>query len=142
MLARVQANCGVDALIEAKSLLYWAALFGNPYSVRWLLEAGANPNRAFESGATPLHAAAESRSVDCCRILIEHGVTVDVMDDEGRTPLLCAIENSNIRNAELLLEHGASVGVRDKSGRGPIEYLEGHVSAREFREVFERTGVK
>jgi uncharacterized protein len=59
----------------------------NPDVVRLLVEHGADVDgRNAEGGATPLHNAAQSGSVELVRALLELGADRDAKTDDGRTP--------------------------------------------------------
>merc|ERR1719473_1406937 len=77
-----------------------------------LLDAGANPNCALKSGATPLHFA--GRCVEQVKILLKHGARANTTNDEGETPLHSA---KTIEVAEALLSAGADINDADKTGR-------------------------
>lgn len=143
IMAKLIDSCGgTDAYFDEAPLLYWAGLFGNPFSIRWLLDKGADANKITALGESPLHAAADSRSVDCCRLLVEGGANLEAVDREGRTPLLRAIVGQNIRNAECLLEHGAEFNVRDGLDRGAVEHANQTGWAKEFLQMFTRVSAR
>jgi hypothetical protein len=81
--------------------------------VELLVERGANVNRRFPDGRTPLFAAAESGNIRVVNFLIAHGAHVNerVLDD---TALDAAEQHSNIPAARVLSAHG---GVRS-NGHG------------------------
>lgn len=55
--------------------------------IRLGLGAGLDPNLRDGVGATPLHRAASSLSVEAVRLLIAAGAALDAQDAEGNTPL-------------------------------------------------------
>ena len=88
-------------------------------AMRFLLRAGANPNRACW-GATPLHHAIDTE-IDCVnqhlqrtprpnewpnpcitRLLLEHGADPFICDSEGETPYDFAIRRKHFHAADLL----------------------------------------
>jgi len=67
----------------------------NPEVVRALLEAGADANgRMAEGGATPLHNAAGSGSVELVRLLLEYGADPEARLDDGRAPADLAADDA------------------------------------------------
>jgi hypothetical protein len=73
--------------------------------VELLIEHGANVNRRFPDGRTPLFAAAESGNIRVVNFLIAHGARVNerVLDD---TALDAAEQHGNIPAARVLGAHG------------------------------------
>ncbi len=74
--------------------------------VELLVERGANVNRRFPDGRTPLFAAAESGNVRVVNFLIAHGARVNerILDD---TALDAAEQRGNTPAARVLAAHGA-----------------------------------
>lgn len=116
-----------------KTLLYFAACFGDRESAQALLSAKADINIKNTIGYTPLHGAARMGNYDVAQLLIEHGAYVDAKDDSGLTPMhCCAITQKhqaegnrtlldNVgRVAQLLIEHGANVDAKDNSSSTPL----------------------
>ena len=63
--------------------------------MRALLEAGADANgRTTEGGATPLHNAAASGSVELVQLLLEYGADAEARLDDGRTPAALASDDA------------------------------------------------
>jgi uncharacterized protein len=58
----------------------------NPAVIGILLEHGADPNGRTAGGATPLHNAAQSGSVELVQLLLGHGADPHAQTDDGRTP--------------------------------------------------------
>jgi ankyrin repeat protein len=71
---------------------------------------------------TPLHIAAMSNSVECCKILIENGCDVNSRDDKMRTPLMLACQFQNLKCIELLLSTGCDLDLVDKIGNMALHY--------------------
>jgi ankyrin repeat protein len=96
--------------------LMYAVLYGDPDSVRLLLERGADPNLRNDGKATALMYAADDP--EKTRLLLEHGADANARSDEGRTPLLIAASRSGSSPVvRLLLDHGANPSDRDSGGR-------------------------
>jgi cytohesin len=92
--------------------LYLAAYHGHLKEVQILIEHNAYIHIRYDSGQTPLHAAATPDSrrdqADIMQVLLDHGAIIDAEDDEGRTPLQMALEEGQDNNATWLKEHGAT----------------------------------
>lgn len=67
-----------------------------------LLEAGASPNTAQQSGFTPLHEAALRGHADLVRVLLQHHADRSARNSEGRTPGDLAREKGHAEVAKLL----------------------------------------
>jgi ankyrin repeat protein len=92
--------------------LYLATYLGHLKEVQILFEHNADIHIRYDSGHTPLHAAASPNSrrdqADIMQVLLDHGAIIDAEDDEGRTPLQLALERGHDNNATWLKEHGAT----------------------------------
>lgn len=84
-----------------------AAYFGKTEMVRYLLNAGADPDMSNLWGATPLAWAAHSGDVESTRLLLERGACPDPALPSGLTlwPLRYAAERGHIEVAKLILDH-------------------------------------
>ena len=84
------------------TLLHVAAGFGSdPYMIKALIEAGADPDARADNGATPLHWAAEHNSnPSVIKALIEGGADPAARDDAGKVPFDYAKENSALRGTD------------------------------------------
>ncbi|WP_340588804.1 ankyrin repeat domain-containing protein [Erythrobacter alti] len=89
---------------------------------RWLLQEGANPNIADNSGRTPLIVAAEAGFLDGVEVLLRRGARVDVANATGETPLIAAVHARNIELMEVLLAGGADPDRTDNAGRSARDY--------------------
>ncbi|MCP3920709.1 MAG: hypothetical protein GY711_34720 [bacterium] len=153
-------SCGETALHEA-------VRSAGEGMVRLLLERGADPSVAEESGSTPLHAAAEDslhgHLAGVVTALLNAGASPDAEDGEGRTPLHAAVgprggeeffneEEANraedpsayrvdVETVRLLLERGARVDARDEQGRTPLDGMRGTGdAARQAAELLRQHG--
>jgi ankyrin repeat protein len=91
--------------------LHYAAIYGSPEAIEFLLNAGADPNARDQSGATPLVYAAWS--YERTRLLVEHDAEVNLATKHGITPLLVASGvHGNFRTVRYLLEKGADLNAR------------------------------
>ncbi len=78
-------------------------------TVRWLLQAGLDPDTADNAGMTPLMYAAEEASADTVSLLLAAGARTDTRDDQGRSALMHA------------LWHGTDYGLNERYVRPRTE---------------------
>jgi ankyrin repeat protein len=98
--------------------------------VRFLLEHGADPNRASRWGQTALHQALRrDNALPIIELLLDLGVPVDLRFEEGdayvdvakgSTALHVAAWRARPATLKLLIERGASVDATDGQGRTPL----------------------
>jgi len=87
-------------------------------AVRYLLDHGADVNRALTPGLTALALAAESGSTITVRLLLDHKAKVSTAERDGRTPLHRA---RTPEIARMLFAAGANtINARDYEGRTPL----------------------
>ena len=93
---------GVPPLVY---MMQWAT---TPVGPRWLLEHGADPNRAWGAdGEAPLHVAARRWDVPLVEVLVRHGADPHRRRADGRTPRTLADLHGNHDVAAWLAAHGA-----------------------------------
>lgn len=102
--------------------LMYAALYGDPDSVRLLLENGADPNLKNEAGATALMWALAD--VEKTRLLLAQRADANARSDDGRTPLIIAAsQRGSGAVVKLLLDHGANPDAKSVTFRGEMTAL-------------------
>ncbi len=75
---------------------------------RWLLEHGADANRAWgELGEAPIHVVARKHGVDFAELLARHGADLRRPRADGRRPYFLAELHANRAVAGWLIAHGA-----------------------------------
>jgi ankyrin repeat protein len=96
-----------------------ATLNSDKDMVRRLLDAGADPNRRNDAGATALMWAAGD--LDKTRLLLDHGGDPNAKSDEARTPVMIAAGFRGSRAAvALLLDRGADPSAMAPDGSTPL----------------------
>ena len=86
--------------------------------VKFLIQKGADVNKAHKTGDTPLICAAEGGNSQCMRVLIQEGADVNHTNDYGYSALWHAVFKCHSVCTEMLLKAGADVN--SKMGCEPI----------------------
>jgi ankyrin repeat protein len=85
------------------------------------LEQGADPNRAYSYGGTPLYWTAIHCDTTIAKILLSKGADPLIGDiNDGSAPLLRASYHGSINMVILLLKAGADINQADKYGNTPL----------------------
>uniref|UniRef100_A0A061RZB8 Ankyrin repeat-containing protein n=1 Tax=Tetraselmis sp. GSL018 TaxID=582737 RepID=A0A061RZB8_9CHLO len=87
--------------------------------VKFLLEAGADPNLTTRKGNTPLRAAVLLGDADSLLALVHNGADVNLETARG-TPLTTACGQSDVDMVSLLLDKGACLHMEARSGTTPL----------------------
>jgi ankyrin repeat protein len=101
----VETGADVDLIANNESKvapLNSAVASGNTRIVELLLDAGADPDIAQQSGITPLHSAAHKGNADICEILIKNGAGIMIRSDDGRTAIDFATEMGHDKVVNIL----------------------------------------
>lgn len=143
-----QASDQPDA--TGRTPLFYAALAREAEGVSALIEAGADPDRAYAGGITPLMAAIgmyDVRDFDYCvgphyvliptpekedrtvQALLAGGADPNLADVAGRTAVHHAARKLNVSVFALLRDAGAGLDARDETGWEPKDYAEDHLLA-------------
>lgn len=123
-VASLLEEVDVNAQLNGRTALYFAAIKGHVGMVKLLLERGADVNAVRQSdGSTALHGAVEHEHAEVVLILLRSRANVDAQDQWGYTPLhralrysvaLFGANNSRITDiVEYLLSYGADSNLRD-----------------------------
>ncbi|CAM0952103.1 unnamed protein product [Alopecurus aequalis] len=75
--------------------------------VKYLLDHGADPDKASEGGISPLHCAAGHGDCKTIELLLAKGAYVDPIADNMGTPLILATRLREVGVVKTLLEHNA-----------------------------------
>jgi ankyrin repeat protein len=101
---------------------------------RLLLEAGADPSRAADTGCTPLFIAASGGQLEVLRLLLVRGAAMDAVHrHDGATAFHSACYDNQPECVEALARAGCDVGLKDIGGLTGREIAEakGHTAVVE-----------
>ena len=116
----IERGADVNAVNKrGESVLWRTALNGCDDVVEALVQAGADVNKADQSGGAPLSVAANAT---IAKTLIERGAEVDAVDNRGETALWRAIHCQHLDVVEALVQAGADVNKADENGESPLAY--------------------
>ena len=87
--------------------------------VRYLVEQGADMEKADILGETPLMNASDKGHLEITRYLLEQGADRDMANNVGHTPLHYAAQFDQLEIAKLLMVYGADVNAKDRNGKLP-----------------------
>ncbi|MDR0423834.1 MAG: ankyrin repeat domain-containing protein [Rickettsiales bacterium] len=99
-----------------------SALQNNPRATRVFIMSGENPNEINIAGATALHIAARSGSLEVADILIKNNAQINLQDKDGWTPLMRAALKNNVEIVKLLLDNGANPLIINEAGNSALVY--------------------
>jgi ankyrin repeat protein len=94
----------------------------------------------FTNQSTPLHWAAESGSVDLCRLMLDHQAicgSLSSTDASGATPLHWAAGEGRVDVVRLFESRGAPMDARDENGENALHFacLPGHEAVCSFSSI-------
>lgn len=120
--ALLEEGIAIDSrLLDGTTALHWAVLRDQLGSVRFLLEAGADPMAANRNGITPLFLAAQNGNADIAALLLDAGASPHAIGSTGESILMTAVRTGSPALIELLLAHGALVDYREPEfGQTPL----------------------
>ncbi|CAM0955253.1 unnamed protein product [Alopecurus aequalis] len=107
---------GVDK--EGRTPLFFAIICKGVGTPKYLLDHGADPNKASHDGSSPLHAAAKSGDCETIELLLLKGAYVDPVAFCG-TPLHCAATEDHYSAMKILLDHNADCN-KMVNGKTPL----------------------
>lgn len=113
---------------DGHTALAWAGIRGQGEVARFLVGAGADPNRVGSDGASALQWAAYHDDIETVAALLRAGGNPTIRDRRGRTPLHVAARRGSIGVAELLLNAGADPNAVTNEGWSTLSaaYRGGH----------------
>jgi hypothetical protein len=125
---------------EGFTLLAEAAALGHNRVVKLLLERGATPDAATDSGFTPLTLALRGGHDGTAQILVNSGAGLDKSDSAyGKTALLWAVENKASGTIiKLLCEKGCDLDAKSRQGLTACVFAQRSRRMRRARRVRRR----
>jgi len=134
---------GGGSLSDLDLQLIEATNFGDPQTVKSLIESGANVdakkktvNRTsawdnflrgkkfkstkFVSIDTPMHNAVLYGRIEAVKVLLNNGADVDIMDTSS-TPLDTAAQLGSAEMVQLLIDHGANINAKNSFNSTPLD---------------------
>ena len=137
-LKLLEAGADPDARGVRTTPLIEATEFRSPALVRALLDAGADPNRRANFGSSPLHAAANSGSLEVITLLVAAGAEVNSQNENGDTPLhMLATRVFDTALVTLLASAGADVNARNDTGETPLQAARNHANEPVARKLLD-----
>ena len=123
-----------DAKNDGTSPLSVAAQYGHLTVVQYLLEQGADKEKANNNGASPLFLAAQNGHLGVVQKLLEQGANVNKANNVGVSPLWIAAYYGHLVVVQFLLEQGADKDKTRSDGSSPlwIAALQGHLGVVQY----------
>ena len=124
MVALLEHNADPDvAGVEGTTPMEVVCEHGDCDMVQALLNQNADPNlRHFNTGITPLFAAAFGGFTSVVSLMLSKGAIPDPKDTDGVTPMMVAAKGGHVKVMQLLASSGASTTVEDAGGDNPTRY--------------------
>ena len=110
----VDVDCAIG--IHGYTSLLMASSHGHKNLVDFLLDKGADPNKANSGGWTPLHFSIYRRHDYVVQLLLQRGSDPNTQAAYGDSPLYWAAYNGNKFVAELLINRGANILNENRGG--------------------------
>ena len=89
--------------------LFHATRFNDKELVSWLVEHGADVNKATEDGYTPLIVASGLGNEDLVHYFVEHGSNINAVTADEKSPLSFAFRSGDLDLCRYLIENDAKV---------------------------------
>ncbi len=118
-LALISFNFGLTdkGWFDGKSPIHWAAIKGDEYVIRALLNAGVSLDSQTTKGITPLMLATSYGQIECVKTLIKCGADLDMQNKEMSTAVLIGADKGDVEILDFLIEAGADLNIKDHKGR-------------------------
>ncbi len=128
-ITKLLEKAGVSPVAD----LFYAAALGNVAEIEVLIAKGADANKKYANGGTPLMRAAANGHLDAAKVLMSRGVDVNARDNARKTPLIYAAECDRASLVESFIAGGADVNAVEQYSRTALREAayEGHSSAVE-----------
>ncbi|XP_069858091.1 putative ankyrin repeat domain-containing protein 19 isoform X2 [Dipodomys merriami] len=105
---------------KRRTALHFAAWYGNPDLITFLLEKGCDMNIRDSCGYTPLIKSVQARRLQCLTILLEYGADPNIKDHKGYTAIFYAVFWEWKPVVVKLLEYNAYLEIRNEEGLTPL----------------------
>ena len=102
------------------TVLQIAAMLGHLHISQYLLEQGADKDKADKDGLTPLICAAQHNHFSVVRYLVEQGADIDKASHTGGNPLYAAAQKGHLPTVTYLVEQGADKDKTTNDGASPL----------------------
>ncbi|CAG2243911.1 uncharacterized protein LOC143059755 [Mytilus galloprovincialis] len=102
---------------KGRTLLYYAAKYGQTEIARSLLDAGCDPNITDCNKSTALHEATDGSHLDVIKLLIKSECDLNIKNLQGQTALMRAVLFDDIATVKILHKAGANVDETDCTGK-------------------------
>ena len=135
---RLLAGANVNEVKDGWSPLMLASYYCHPAAVRRLLDAGAQPDLAPNTGKPPILLAAESGDADVIAALLAKHANPRVRSvEDNESPLIVALHNGDRDAVRALVEGGAPLADEDETGSSPLclAALGDPLGGREYADV-------
>jgi ankyrin repeat protein len=106
--------------------LIYAAAWGFNDIADYLIQHGADVNKAGEDGLTALHFAAQYGSATIIEMLIANGANINAQTSGGQTALMHAVREGFESIVRSLINHGANTELEDDQGYTLTFYTKNH----------------
>lgn len=113
---------GFDEISDFTSLML-AAFGRNINTVKFLLDAGADPNRVNSRGVSTLMNVLILEQYETAELLLKYGADVNAIDEQGYTSLMLAAQKGNETMIKFLLKNGADKHIKNKDGLDAVTRL-------------------
>eukprot|EP00057_Strongylocentrotus_purpuratus_P027180 XP_011681654.1 PREDICTED: serine/threonine-protein phosphatase 6 regulatory ankyrin repeat subunit B-like [Strongylocentrotus purpuratus] len=115
-----------------------AVQYGQENVIEYLINYGADVEKATPDGQTPLHIAAALERLQATKVILSHGAEIngilDHRDDEALTAIYLATQNGYTQVVESLVSYGASLNIQSHDGKTCLHeaiILSDHTSRKE-----------
>ncbi len=108
--------------------LGYACYFAQPTSVKTLLQASADVNKASNNDfkVAPIHSAVASQQMEILQLLCDAGADINLKQMSGVTALHSAAHHGNIEMITYLLAKGADKSIKTNDGKTAADYAVEH----------------
>eukprot|EP00057_Strongylocentrotus_purpuratus_P015138 XP_011669612.1 PREDICTED: serine/threonine-protein phosphatase 6 regulatory ankyrin repeat subunit B-like [Strongylocentrotus purpuratus] len=95
-------------------------LYGQETVTEYLINHGADVEKATPDGQTPLHHAASLGHLKASTILLSHGANMDIEDNDGCSALYSAVMNGHLNVVRYFISQGEKVKQGNTKGWTPL----------------------